>query len=44
VYQLGDRDAGQADLTLGIRYLDHVERYQGRWVIRQRVARTLWTR
>jgi len=44
VYQLGDRDAGQADLTLGIRYLDDAVRHDGRWVIRHRSARTLWTR
>jgi SnoaL-like protein len=44
VYQLGDKDAGQADLTLGIRYLDHVVRHDGRWVIRHRVAQTLWMR
>ena len=44
VYQLGDAAAGQSDLTLGIRYLDDVARYDGRWVITRRVARTLWTR
>jgi ketosteroid isomerase-like protein len=44
VYQLGDRDAGQADLTLGIRYLDDVTLHEGRWVIRRRTARTLWIR
>jgi ketosteroid isomerase-like protein len=44
VYQLGDRDAGQNDLTLGIRYLDEVTRHDGRWVFRNRVARTLWMR
>ena len=44
VYQLGDRNAGQADLTLGIRYLDDVIRHEGRWVIRHRVAQTLWMR
>jgi len=44
VYQLGDKDAGQADLTLGIRYLDDAVRHGGRWVIRHRVARTLWMR
>ena len=44
VYQLGDKDAGQADLTLGIRYLDAAVRHDGRWVIRHRVARTLWMR
>ena len=44
VYQLGDTDAGQADLTLGIRYLDDVVRHDGRWVVRHRVARNLWMR
>ena len=44
VYQLGDPAAGQQDLTLGIRYLDDVVRHEGRWVIRRREARTLWTR
>ena len=44
VYQLGDRDAGQADLTLGIRYLDDMVRHDGNWVIRNRVAKNLWMR
>jgi ketosteroid isomerase-like protein len=44
VYQLGDHDAGQADLTLGIRYLDDVVRHDGRWVVRHRVAKTVWMR
>ena len=44
VYQLGDAAAGHQDLTLGIRYLDDVVRHEGRWVIRHREARTLWTR
>ena len=44
VYQLGDREAGQSDLTLGIRYLDEVVRDGGRWVIRRRTARTIWMR
>jgi hypothetical protein len=44
VYQLGDRDAGQSDLTLGIRYLDDVVRAGDRWVIRHRRAETLWMR
>jgi hypothetical protein len=44
VYQLGDKDAGQADLTLAIRYVDDVVRHDGRWVFRHRVARTLWMR
>jgi hypothetical protein len=44
VYQLGDKEAGQSDLTLGIRYLDDVVHHDGRWVIRRRTARTLWMR
>jgi hypothetical protein len=44
VYQLGDRDAGPADLTLGIRYFDDVVRFADRWVIRRRRAETLWMR
>jgi hypothetical protein len=44
VYQLGDPESDGGDLTLGIRYLDGVERLSGRWVIRRRTARTLWMR
>ncbi len=44
VYQLSDPGSGSADLTLGIRYLDDVERLSGRWVIRRRTARTIWMR
>ena len=44
VFQIGDRDAGQSDLTLGIRYLDEAARDGDRWVIRRRTARTLWMR
>jgi hypothetical protein len=44
VFQLGDRDAGQSDLTFGIRYLDEAVRLDGRWVIRRRTARTVWMR
>jgi hypothetical protein len=44
VYQLGDAKAGQGDLTMGVRYLDELVRLDGRWVIRARVARTIWMR
>lgn len=44
VYQMGDRDSGQADLTLGIRYQDEAVRHEGHWVLRHRVARTVWMR
>ena len=33
---------GNAELTLGIRYQDDVERVDGHWVIRRRDAKTLW--
>jgi hypothetical protein len=44
VYQLGDADTGQSDLTLGIRYVDDVVRTSDGWVIRHRRAQTLWMR
>jgi SnoaL-like domain len=44
VYQLNDPGSGKGDLTLGIRYVDDVVRDGGRWVIKQRQARTLWMR
>ena len=44
VYQIGDAKAGQGDLTMGVRYLDTVVRVDSRWVVRDRVARTLWMR
>jgi hypothetical protein len=44
VYQLGDRDAGQDDLTLGVRYVDGVRRVDGRWRIHHRAGTTLWMR
>jgi hypothetical protein len=44
VYQLNDPGSGQGDLTLGLRYLDEVVHDRGRWVIRRRVAQTLWMR
>ena len=44
VHQLGDTKAGQGDMTLGIRYLDEVCRHDGRWVVKARVAKTLWMR
>ena len=44
MHVLGDRDAGQSDLTLGIRYLDDMVRHDGNWVIRNRVAKNLWMR
>jgi hypothetical protein len=44
VYQIGDRAAGQPDLTLGIRYEDEAERGPDGWRIRARRATTIWTR
>jgi len=44
VYQLGDAAGGQADLTLGIRYLDRVVVYGGRWVFEHRQTQTRWMR
>ncbi len=44
VYQIGERASGQTDLTLGIRYLDTVERSDGGWLIRNRRAETVWVR
>jgi hypothetical protein len=44
VYQLGDRDAKQGDLTLGIRSVDDAVLHQGRWVFRRRTSQTLWMR
>lgn len=38
VYQIGD----DSSMTLGIRYLDDVERHDGRWVVKARTATTLW--
>jgi hypothetical protein len=44
VYQLSDPGSGNADLTLGLHYLDEVVTDRGRWVIRRRQAQTLWMR
>jgi SnoaL-like domain len=44
VYQLSAPDSGNADLTLGMRYLDETILFEGRWVIRRRTTRTLWMR
>jgi hypothetical protein len=44
VYQIGDAGSGGGDLTLGINYLDELVLDRGRWVIRSRVARTIWMR
>jgi hypothetical protein len=44
VYQLRPADSSEADLTLGMRYLDDVVRKDEKWVITHRKATTLWTR
>jgi hypothetical protein len=44
VYQLGDQGAGQGDLTLGMRYVDQVVVFEGRWVIAHRQATMVWMR
>ena len=44
VYQLSDPASGDADLTLGINYLDDVVVEDGRWVVTRRESRTLWIR
>lgn len=37
-------DGTRIDLTTGIRYVDHLERYQDDWVIRERFAVREWAR
>jgi hypothetical protein len=44
VFQLSDPASGGADLTLGIRYLDHAVVHEGSWVFLRRQATTLWMR
>ena len=44
VYQLSDPASGNADLTLGINYVDDVVLHDGRWQIVRRESRTLWMR
>jgi ketosteroid isomerase-like protein len=44
VYMVGDKDAGPPDMTLGMRYVDDAVRHGDGWVIRHRVARSLWMR
>jgi len=44
VFQLSDPTSGAADLTLGMRYLDHAVVHEGNWVFLLRQATTLWMR
>jgi hypothetical protein len=44
VYQMGRLDDPDADMVLGMRYVDEVVRRDGRWLIHHRVATALWVR
>jgi len=44
VYQIGDPSTGQADLTLGMRYLDQLVFEQGHWVFQKRSSSVVWMR
>ena len=44
VFQVGARNDSGGDLTLGMRYVDHVVRRQERWLIHHRVATNVWMR
>ncbi len=44
VYQFRPPDSSEADLVLGIRYLDRLVRTDGQWLIFHRQAVNLWTR
>jgi hypothetical protein len=44
VYQLSEPGSGNADLTLGIRYLDEAVDEDGGWVFTRRHSRTIWMR
>ena len=44
VFQLSDPTSGAADLTLGIRYVDHAVVHEGSWVFLRRQATTVWMR
>jgi hypothetical protein len=44
VYQMGRVDDPDADMVLGMRYVDDVVRRDGRWLIHHRVASALWVR
>jgi hypothetical protein len=42
VFQVGDRDAGQGDMTIGMRYRDEAVLHDGGWVFQRRTTTTLW--
>jgi hypothetical protein len=44
VYQFRPPGSTEADLVLGIRYLDDVVRHGDQWLIYHRQAVNLWTR
>ena len=44
VYQLRPEGSTEADLVLGMRYVDEVVRHHGNWVISHRKTTTLWRR
>lgn len=44
VYQLREQGEVDPELLLGIRYLDEVERRDGRWLISRRTSTMLWSR
>jgi hypothetical protein len=44
VFQLSDPASANADLTLGIRYVDHAVLHGGSWVFLHRQATTVWMR
>jgi hypothetical protein len=44
VYQFREPGQEGANLEIGIRYVDDVRRLDARWVIRHRVATTIWRR
>jgi hypothetical protein len=44
VYQFRPAGSSEADLVLGIRYLDDMVRHAGQWLIYHRQAINLWTR
>jgi SnoaL-like domain len=44
VYQIGDPEAGQSDLTLGMRYVDQLVLERGQWVFTSRSSHVVWMR
>jgi hypothetical protein len=44
VYQIRPEGSVEADLTLGMRYLDDVVRVEARWLIRRRASKMIWAK